>query len=131
MSTSERVASVCDMKGLDIHDPYALSEADSLTYISIIVGLEEEFSICFPDDALVENMLMDLPSLYKMIENLQSDNVEIEEDNDEDDDAPKNKDKNEIIFLINSLKYNQVITHIHTFNPINFWKFPTNIKDVP
>ena len=27
-------------------------------------------------------------------------------------------------------KYNQVITHLHAFNPFNFWKLPTNIKDV-
>ena len=73
MDIEKDVALICEMNGIDINDAKALEEMDSLAYISIIVSLEESFSIQFPDEVLAKNMFDDLTGLYDMIKDLKAD----------------------------------------------------------
>lgn len=66
----QRLKKVCELNGLDIYDEQQKQEMDSVMYISIIVDLEGEFQIEFPDEVLSRNFFEDINSLCNIIENL-------------------------------------------------------------
>jgi acyl carrier protein len=57
---------------IDIRDNFLLEDfiADSITYISLLVELEEMFTINIPDDYLVQGRLVTYQDLYNMIADL-------------------------------------------------------------
>lgn len=70
MSVMQRLEKVCEVNGLDIYDEQQKQEMDSIMYISIIVDLESEFQIEFPDEVLSKNFFEDIDGLCNIIEDL-------------------------------------------------------------
>lgn len=67
---------VFEHNGIDINDKQSIDTMDSLEYISILVGLEQEFDIEFPDSMLVRNMFEDMDGFYELLSFLLGDKCE-------------------------------------------------------
>lgn len=74
-----RIVKVFEENGIMIDDFDTILEFDSLTFISIIVCLENEFNIIFPDDFFSKINMMSINMYCEMINKLMH-----KEDKDED-----------------------------------------------
>jgi len=74
-STSEKIIKSLKMSGIDTEDITAdfLSEnnIDSITFVEIIINIEEEFSILIPEDHLLMENMNTISKIADIVEELQ------------------------------------------------------------
>ena len=63
----KRLSTIFEETGYDINDHVSIMEMDSLSYIGILIAIEETFNIEFPDTVLIKNMFYDIEGLCELI----------------------------------------------------------------
>ena len=66
----ERVEQIIVGVGFDPTKEEVYMDLDSLSYINAIVGIETEFEITLPDEAMAENIFISMDACVALIESL-------------------------------------------------------------
>ena len=66
----ERVEQIIVGFGFDPTNEEVYMDMDSLSYINAIVGIETEFEITLPDEAMAENIFISMDACVALIESL-------------------------------------------------------------
>lgn len=66
----ERVEQIIVGLGFDPTKEEVYMDMDSLSYINAIVGIETEFEITLPDEAMAENIFISMDACVALIESL-------------------------------------------------------------
>lgn len=69
----ERIEQIIIGLGFDPKKEDFYMDMDSLSYINAIVGIETEFSITLPDDAMAENIFISMDACVALVESLVAD----------------------------------------------------------
>lgn len=68
--TLERIEQIIINLGFDPKQEDFYMEMDSLSYINAIVGIETEFDITLPDEAMAENIFISMDACVALVESL-------------------------------------------------------------
>lgn len=63
----EKLLEILMDNGLEYEGEYLICEVDSLQYMSLMVNIEEEFDIEFPDDFLGQDIFSNFERLYEIV----------------------------------------------------------------
>ena len=66
----EKLSAIFDENGINVIDPNAPLELDSMQFISIIVSIEDTFQIEVPDNYLSEDQLVNFNDFLAMVESV-------------------------------------------------------------
>lgn len=69
----EKLYEILEGNGLEYEGEYLVGEVDSLQYMSLMVDIEEEFDIEFPDAFLGENIFSNFERLCEIVWGLVED----------------------------------------------------------
>ena len=75
MDILDILKSIFNDYGVDIDDQDYLYSIDSVQYMAILVEIENQFGISFPDEFLSEDIFTDIESVVKLIQYLQIEDI--------------------------------------------------------
>ena len=70
MNPHDQIIEIASELNLSIGEDGIITDADSITFVSMIVRLEETFDFVFPDDMLLFDIIKDINSLNTIICNI-------------------------------------------------------------
>ncbi|WP_059052794.1 hypothetical protein [Paenibacillus senegalimassiliensis] len=70
MEMKSRIRINLEDNGIEISDDGSLLNVDSMSFISSVVCLEQEFSIEFPDEYLSMDYMLNMDNIYYVIDKL-------------------------------------------------------------
>jgi len=73
MSIKNKVLNCFEVNGVLVLENGNFENLDSISFISVVVEIEDEFSIEFPDEYLLTNNFKNLNSVLSVIESLVED----------------------------------------------------------
>lgn len=76
MDVRNKLLMIFEENGINTVNEISLKDIDSLQYISILVSIEEELGIEFPDSVLTQNIMGDIDGLCELIVFLLGDRVQ-------------------------------------------------------
>ena len=70
MSIKEELLEILDEYEITVQEDGHMDEVDSLSFVSLIIKLEEKYKIAFPDEILILESVKDINNLSIIIEQL-------------------------------------------------------------
>ena len=75
MNVMNKLRVCLEESGIVILDDGSFDEMDSITFISAIVSIEQEFEIEFLDEYLIMNVMGNIDQLYEVVSHMINDKV--------------------------------------------------------
>ncbi len=75
METFIIIEKILTESGIEFTQDYELLDMDSITFISMIIGIEQEFNIQFPDEYLSFEKLKNLDTIVEIVEAIKNNTV--------------------------------------------------------
>ena len=72
MNIFDELIAIMDELGIAIEETGEFVDVDSITFIALIIRIEETFRIVFPDDLLVSSAIKNAHNLETIISNIMS-----------------------------------------------------------